>query len=324
VKTKNPLVSVIIPVYNTEAYLKRCLDSVHKQTYLNIEVLLVNDGSTDNSQAILEEFHKRDKRFMVLKKENGGLSDARNYGMDRAKGEYYFFVDSDDLIEKKTVELMMKAINKENAEIAVCDMSYLYPDGHTSFSSGGSFSCTSVEKDHSLLFINNSANNKIFHASLFNDLRFPQGMWYEDLAVIPTLLTKADRVVKVDESLYYYYQREGSLAHSTNEHMFDLYDSIDMVKKAVQEKIQDTSFMNRMYLIHGLDMTTMRIKDSYDKNRRVSFLKRNIQKLDEHYPDWRNDPELEKFDKKKRFIFKLLAKGYYRLALLIFDLRKKS
>ena len=106
-----PLISIIVPVYNVEKYLKKCLDSILSQTYKNFEVIIVNDGSPDNSQKIIDEYKKKDKRIIVLEKENGGLSSARNYGIEHANGKYISFVDADDYIEKDYVEKLYDCIN---------------------------------------------------------------------------------------------------------------------------------------------------------------------------------------------------------------------
>ena len=122
-------ISVIIPVYNVEKYLSACLDSVLAQTYAELEILAVNDGSTDGSAKILEEYAERDSRIQVLNKPNGGLSDARNYGIEHATGQYYLFIDSDDLIRPDMADLLYRALIQYDADIAVSDMEYFYEDG---------------------------------------------------------------------------------------------------------------------------------------------------------------------------------------------------
>lgn len=123
------MISVIMPVYNMEQYLERCLKSVVKQTYSNLEILLINDGSSDKSGDICEQWAKQDRRIRVFHKENGGLSDARNWGLEYAKGEYLCFVDSDDYMEPDMLEKLLNALEKNAAEIAVCNFVYEYLDG---------------------------------------------------------------------------------------------------------------------------------------------------------------------------------------------------
>ena len=126
---EQPLISVIVPVYNVEKYLKKCVNSITSQTYENLEILLVDDGSTDLSGQICNEFEKNDARIKVIHKKNGGLSDARNAGLDRAKGQYYAFIDSDDYIQDNTIEIMLNAVKKNKSEISVCNMIRFLEEG---------------------------------------------------------------------------------------------------------------------------------------------------------------------------------------------------
>ena len=123
-------VSVIVPVYNVQDYIEECLLSIMNQSYKEIEIVAVNDGSTDDSLLVLEKMHARDSRIIILNKENGGLSDARNYGIKHSTGDYYLFVDSDDVIHENMVEELLESLMKENADIAVSDMEYFYEDSN--------------------------------------------------------------------------------------------------------------------------------------------------------------------------------------------------
>ena len=209
-------ISVIVPVYNLEKYIRQCLESVLNQTYRDLEILAVNDGSKDSSKEILDAYALKDPRITVLDKPNGGLSDARNCGMDHMTGEYVVFIDSDDVIDPDMVGHLLEAAEKTGSDIAVSDMEYFYEDGRTGYSDGGQFTCTNVRETPGLIAINNSACNKLFRSELFLDVRFPKGLWYEDLATIPILLCKAGSVVKVNEALYRYRQRSGSIINMTS------------------------------------------------------------------------------------------------------------
>lgn len=315
-------ISVVIPVYNVQDYLSECLESVIHQTEENLEILVVDDGSTDHSYSIMEEYAKKDARIQLLQKENGGLSDARNYGLDHMHGEYVIFVDSDDRIALDMVEKLSVAIQTTNSQIAVCDMEYFYDDGTTKFSSGGYFTIGSVKETPSLIRMNNSACNKMFHKDLWKTLRFPKGKWYEDLAVIPTLLYLANQIVKVDEPLYFYRQRSGSIAHSADERIFDLYDAIYQVKKKVlqhggtEEVLKE---IEHLYIIHGLDLTTLRIKDFEEKEKRASFLEENMKRLGHWYPEYEKDEVYRKMGWRKKMIFSLLKQGKIEQVLKIYD-----
>ena len=195
-------VSVIVPVYNVENYLEECVNSILNQTYENLEIILVDDGSKDSSGKMCDVFTQKYENVKCVHKENGGLSDARNYGIKYATGEYIVFIDSDDFIKENMIEKMLEKIAMTNSDICVCDMEYLYDNGNIEFASGGDFDVTSDK----LVDINNSACNKMYKTSMFSDISFPVGKYYEDLATIPILMHKANKVCKVNEAFYVYFR----------------------------------------------------------------------------------------------------------------------
>ena len=164
------LVSVVVPVYGVEKYVEKCLDSLSHQSYENIEVIVVDDGSTDRSGDICEEFAKKDKRIKVFHKTNGGLSDARNYGIKRAKGEYVCLVDSDDWVKSGFVEKMVNVALRENADIVVCGYNDMVP---------GRITMTGEEATMRLLVEQENVDiiawNKMYRRSLFDDVSYPEG-----------------------------------------------------------------------------------------------------------------------------------------------------
>ena len=211
-----PLISIIIPVYKVEPYLQRCLDSVVNQTYRNLEIILVDDGSPDRCGAICDEYAAKDKRITVIHQENKGLSAARNAGLDIARGDYIQFVDSDDWIEPETCSTVLGIAIDYQVDI-VCF-------GFNRVLSSGEFIPKSVsfssEIDKSALIrqsvwrcgpIRDFVWNKFFLKKLFDDVRFPEGKTYEDLWVTYRLIHKADRIYATDSVLYNYVIREGSI-----------------------------------------------------------------------------------------------------------------
>lgn len=315
------IVSVIVPVYNVEKYLERCVQSILLQSYINLEIILVNDGSTDNSLELCRKYKKKDKRIMVIDKTNGGLSDARNAGLEVATGEYVCFIDSDDFIESTMIEKMVAQAELDQADICVCDMEYLYDDGNKSFASGGDFSKASVKENPALIRINNSACNKLFKTSMFMDVKFPVGKYYEDLATVPILLYKANLVTKVNEAFYIYYQRTGSIAHTANKKIFEIYDAIEDCIDYVQKHGNETSIINELkhqFVIHGLDLTTLRIKDFDDKILIPEYLLENMEILRQHYPNYQKDIYYKKYPWKKKLIFKLLEWKKVQLVMRIY------
>lgn len=281
-------VSIIVPIYNVERYLSKCLDSLVSQTFLDIEILCVNDGATDHSQDIIDEYLK--KHPLLIKsfiKENGGLSDARNYGIKHVKSDYLMFIDSDDYVDLTMVEKLYNKAISENADISVSDMAYVYDDGTHKFSSGGTFESWTIHQNPKLFNINNSACNKLFKSSLFQEIEFVKGIWYEDLATIPKILCLANKVVKVDEVLYFYLQRDNSIMHTRNFKVFDIYVAINSLEEFIsKQKLEKLLKKNikTMYVEQALFLTNLRIKD-YDEGY-LEFYRRNHELIKIHYKHW--------------------------------------
>ncbi len=317
------LISIVVPVYNVEQYIEACMDSLLAQTYTNIEILAVNDGSKDHSLDLLNAYAKKDDRVIVLNKENGGLSDARNYGMKHMKGEYVAFVDSDDLVSPRYIEAMYEAIVKEDLEIAVCDMQYFYEDSsEVKQSSGGSFTVSNCKETPSLIALNNSSCNKLFKKELFDDVEFPVGWFYEDLATIPLVVYKAKRIGKVNEALYDYRQRSGSIAHTASQKIFDIYKAIQRVEDYVKNHGNEEAVLKEikhLYVIHGLDLTTLRIKDFDDQSLRKAYLTKNMECMNLYYKDYTKDEVYQSYGLKKKLIFFLLRKNHLETVLRLYD-----
>ncbi len=211
-------VSIIIPVFNIEQYIGRCLESILCQTYSNIEIIIIDDGSVDDSGAICDEYMLKDDRIKVIHKDNGGLSSARNAGIDIAIGEYLVFVDGDDWIDKRYVEILVWAIEDTDASIACCGSSRVYEENNFFKDSAVDIkvysSESAIENMCYLREINCAAWGKIFIIDLFRDIRFPVGKIYEDMAIVYKLFDRAQKIVYVEYMGYFYYHRNGSILHS--------------------------------------------------------------------------------------------------------------
>ncbi|HCT63561.1 MAG TPA: glycosyl transferase family 2 [Erysipelotrichaceae bacterium] len=310
--TEQRTISIIVPIYNVEAYLEKCLKSIFNQTFQSFELILVNDGSTDSSATIAKEMIKNFSNARLIEQANAGLSAARNTGLEHANGKYVAFVDSDDTIDEMMIEKLYNRAIQTDSDIVACDMLYVYDD-RREFSSGGDFDSFSIETRPELLGINNSACNKLYKTTLFSDVRFPIGLWYEDLATIPILYFKANRVSKVDEPLYFYYQRSTSIAHSLKPKIFDVYEAIKHVDDYVQtHQKMNLNVLSReikhMYITHGLHLTTLRIMKSTDIDSvRLRFIMENASKIREYNPKW----ILSIFDHRLGFKTKIILLLYH-------------
>ena len=223
------LISIIVPVYNVEKYLKKCIDSIVNQTYKNLEIILVDDGATDRSGEICDELAKLDNRIKVYHKENGGLSDARNYGVERATGDYIGFVDSDDYIDAEMYEKLYEAITKEDADVAECNFNFIYPNRAVKYTNEKYYLVLDrskyVEEYINMDKLFGSACTKLMKKELARKLHFPKGKLYEDGFYSLDLMKVGRRFVILDAPFYNYVMREGSITNSRfNEKNLDLLE----------------------------------------------------------------------------------------------------
>lgn len=206
------LISVIVPVYNVVPYLSKCVESICGQSFSDLEIILVDDGSTDCSGTICDEWGRRDPRIRVIHKKNGGLSDARNAGIDIAAGQWLMFIDSDDTITPDTVEQLYRAAAAHDCQIAVCNMVRIYDDAETEPFYNPVSELTvwdGLQRFETLK--QPSACNKLFRADLFREVRFPKGIYYEDTFVYHILAHRANRIALTGHDGYYYLSRRESI-----------------------------------------------------------------------------------------------------------------
>lgn len=233
---KQPKVSVIIAVYNTEKYIEKCLDSLLSQTYPNIELVVVNDCSTDNSLKILKKYTKKyDNIILIDNKENRGLSYSRNIGLENASGEYIGYIDSDDYVDQDYYEKFMTKIIKEKSDMAIADMKIVYEDGscpdHVTKGCDG--------EQTKLNFIKNglaaSACNKVFKKEIISKYKFSEGKINEDLAVILPTIVNSNKISYVENNYYYYVQRGGSIQNSGfSDKRFDIFYGVELTLKRIK------------------------------------------------------------------------------------------
>jgi len=207
-----PTISVIVPIYKVEDYLCRCVDSILAQTFKDFELFLVDDGSPDNCGAICDDYAKKDSRITVIHKKNGGLSDARNAALDVATGQYITFIDSDDWVVDNHLESMLTALQKNHADMAICNFISAYDDGRTEpmYCPTGQETVLDGEAVFETIY-QPSACNKLYKAEMFRTLRYPVGKLYEDVFVYHDVLAQVKRAVYTGQGTYYYFLRQGSI-----------------------------------------------------------------------------------------------------------------
>lgn len=232
-------VSVIVPVYNVEKYLRKCLNSLVNQTLQEIEILIVNDGSPDSSQIIIDEFATQfPLKIKSFVKENGGLSDARNIGLDRATGEFIAFVDSDDSVSESMFAEMYALAKKHDAEMVICNLQKVDAAGNVKqkLTQIPNMPERIVLEDHFSVFADLSyfACNKIFRSDLFDEKRFKNGIHFEDIHLIPQLLLECTVIAQTQNYHYNYLEREDSISRTHTEKGLDILRAVDEVEKAFE------------------------------------------------------------------------------------------
>lgn len=257
-------ISVIVTAYNIEAYLERSVHSICQQTYQNLEIILVDDGSTDKSGELCDRMAKEDARIRVIHKKNGGLAEARNAGMDIAAGSLIGFVDGDDYIDMDMYEKMLFAMRKEQADIAICRYRRVYKDGVQDDSIdrvilwGGQEALQYYIEEWDEYDIQNAAWNKLYRRGVLDNLRFPVGKWYEDIMFATRALSNADRCVYLDSACYnYIIDREGSIMNTQvnprtfTDHIPAYQEKTEFLRTLGRQDLVDTHmyFFNKRLLL---------------------------------------------------------------------------
>lgn len=308
-----PKISVIVPVYKVENYLDRCVKSILNQTYDNLEILLVDDGSPDSCPRLCDDYAKSDDRVRVIHKKNGGLSDARNAGLEVATGEYITFVDSDDWISDNCIKVLIEEAQRNDTLISVIDT--VESDGsresERSYSEGFKYKELYTAKEAmQVIFLqhefNTSAWAKLYHKSIFDGIRFTTGILYEDLDLIYRLFERAGRISFSPAGRYYYFQRQDSIVHARfDSRHFVLVDISGTILRYVDEKhpdIHDAAVCR--YVFSNILILSRIIKDDSFKTERAQLCDNLLGIKKEIY----HNREINSKQKIKVFLISVLRK----------------
>lgn len=316
----NSLVSVVIPVFNVENYISECIESIISQTYKNTEIILVDDGSTDSSGSICYDYSLKDSRIKVYHKSNGGLSDARNYGIAKSNGEYVYLIDSDDfLIRNDTIEVLYKNILNNNADISMSRYIEYFVKSDRTLKEN--YKENYKEKtyvfsnkdiiDKSYDYLNYKANfivawNKLYKKSLFDNINYPVGKLHEDEFTTYKLYLEAQRIVFIDLETYAYRQREGSIMNSKyNLRKLDIIDAIEEKIVVLNSNGMDILETEYNYL-NLLSFNMYMLK----QNNYIDIYNILFQKFKNLYPLVKNKYNLKR--KVKLFILRYFNYFYYK------------
>lgn len=287
---EQPLVSVIVPVYKVEKYLEKCVETLRQQTLSDIEIILVDDGSPDGCPKMCDRFAEEDERIVVIHKENGGLSDARNAGIDASKGQFLLFVDGDDYAGKELAETLYALAIKHDADISAGGFYEVYENHTKSWKTGNEEFVYSGEEAYAELLKGSTISGyvwgKLYRSALFETVRFPKGINYEDLYISPELYLKAEKVAAVYTPLCFYRRRMGSL--TTEKYSPKAMDAIKActhiyktVEKEAPKILPEAQFRLYWSYFHVLDR--MLFEEDYKKipeyKEVVGYLRKNWKKI---------------------------------------------
>ena len=311
-------ISVIVPMYNVENYIRKCLESLVNQTLDDIEIIVVDDGSRDLGKNIVKEYVETYNNVKYYKKENGGLSDARNFGMKYATGEYIAFLDGDDYIDKKAYEKMYEKAKKEDSDIVECNFYWVY--GRRKKKDIGEQYETKSEIIEKARVV---AWNKLYKREMLEEakIEFPKGLQYEDVEFFYKLVPYIEKVSFVKEPLIYYVQRKGSISNSKNEKTKDIFAVLDNVisfykKKNFYDKYKEE--LEYTYTRLLLCSSLKRITKIKKKDVKIDLLNETWVNLNKTFPNWKENQILNtNLNSKKRYM-KSVNRFTYRIYAKIF------
>ena len=309
IRYSEPLISVIVPVYGVEKYVAKCLDTIINQTYRNLEIILVDDGTIDRSGIICEEYAKRDGRIKVFHKENGGLSDARNYGIEHSTGEYLTFIDSDDYLDLDYVEFLYNLI-KKGYRMSLCSLHVVYTsNGHIENKGNGKEVILSGKQCIEMMCyyeeVDTAAYAKLMHRDLFDKVRYPKGKIFEDIGTSYLLFDQCDEIICSFVPKYYYVIRNNSIVTSEfNLSKLDLIEMTNQMADYVNVKypdLENATLRRRGYAYFSTLNQMLDVKAHEYIRKRIEiirFLKKNSSKIIKN-------PRTPKRDKVAYFCLKL-------------------
>ena len=299
------LISVIVPIYKVQDYLDRCVQSIVNQTYKNLEIILVDDGSPDDCPRICDEWAKKDQRIKVIHKENGGLSDARNFGLDHATGDYIGFLDSDDKVFNNIYERLYLMIKENDSDMAMCSYLRSDEDLNNEELSIKTYNIKEIYDDIMLDKINAHVWDKLYKKECFDDIKFPYGLHFEDLAIFYKMAFNMKKITISNEQLYYYrVDRNDSI---TQDNKNSLFNGV-CIAKIYREKT-DFAYINNinvkkevlnMSIKYNTD-TYRNIKKEKNYNEELPVIKEYINK---YYDDIKSNKDIDSIRKVFSFLIK--------------------
>ncbi len=330
--TNNKLLfSIIVPVYNIEKYINKCLDSLITQTYKNIEIILVDDGSTDECGKICDEYVTKDNRIKVIHKKNGGQGSARNKGLQIANGDYVVFVDGDDFIPKNAIEVLAKCLESNNYDILCFDLYQMNNGIVTGRLMPKIFN--DVENDRKHIILNPSPCARTYKLEFLkkNNIFFKEGIIYEDLALIPTLSNYTKNIKFIYDCLYYYVLRENSTMNAITfkENRDDKFIALESMENGFKKNNNFEKYKNEieyLYIKHLLIVYSTEIL-KYRKEIYKPRIERALKTVNNKFPDWFHNVYLKREPLQTKVYLMVLKYRMYSILVFmnkIFSIAKKK
>lgn len=328
------LISVIVPVYNVEKYLNRCVDSIINQTYSNLEIILINDGSTDTSGKICDEYKKRDNRIHVIHQKNGGLSAARNAGIVIANGNYFIFVDSDDLIHPQCIEILYKVIKNDCSDIVIGnyekfdDFNKIDLKVNDDIKYKSDLLSDTEVLDNFIQLKNNSrfvsSCWKLFKKEVIGNIRFPKGRLFEDEFTVYKFIYNANKISIIDKIIYFYYVNPKSITNNLNYNkMFDHFDAMfEQICFFEKNKLND---LYKKSILNFLNSNSWQVVE-YRKNKNL-VNSHKLEKLNnDYFILFKKAKKLKIISFKDNYDFYVVANTkyilFYRIKRMIYKILK--
>lgn len=298
-------ISIIVPIYNASKYLEKCLDSLINQTKKELEFILINDGSTDNSEEIIKKY--KDKRIKYFKNENRGIGKTRNFGIEKSSGKYLMFLDSDDYLETNACEVLYEKVEKESLDLLVFDY-YRVEKTSTEEVKIPSFKTSNIKENKDLLLnINLGPCNKIYKSDLIknNNIKFDEKLKYEDTLFVIKTIYNAKKVAKLDQVLHYYVIHEKSQTTVRDERVFDILKMIDKIRMYLKSDKEVNETVDKL-TIKILTNYTIQQRYQSDKKLAMKFIDEVFKYLEKEIPDYKNNKYYE-----NRGIKKIIEKNQF-------------
>ena len=317
-------VSVIVPFYNVENYIEKCLNTLVHQTLEDIEIILVNDGSQDRSMVVVKKFLEQyPDKITYLEKENGGLSDARNYALPYAKGEYIAFLDSDDYVEKTMYKDMYELAKKEDSDMVECNFYWEYPDKKKE-----DVGVVYNGKKEMLEKVRVVAWNKLIKKEVLekSKVTFPKGYRYEDVEFTYKLIPYLDKVSFLKKPCLHYIQREGSISNNQNERNKEIFDVLEHVIDFYKENDLYDEYKDELeyiYIRYAFCSSLLRIVKIKDEFVQRKLLDLTWEKVNTTFPNWKKNPVLKKKKDLKSIYLKTITKFTFEMYSTLFSLFQK-